>query len=208
MWTRQNNVHIFDKFCLPQSERTDKHIYKTRNVVTTYLNVTFEARFSNATTLAKIEFGKLFVLFRSPKPNGWVFFSPVWLAKTKLVVFFQFCFTHQDQTGGVLQSCFAKTKGVGFFNPVSLVKTKRVGVFSPFWLAKTKRVDLFYSPRPTSGFFQSYFTHQDQTGGGFTVLFHSSRPNGWGFWSCFTRQDQTGGGFTVLSHSPRPNGWN
>ena len=36
-------------------ERTNR--YKTRDVVNTYLNVTFEDMFSNAPTLAKIEFG-------------------------------------------------------------------------------------------------------------------------------------------------------
>ena len=36
-------------------ERTNR--YKTRDVVNTYLNVTFEDLFSNAPTLAKIEFG-------------------------------------------------------------------------------------------------------------------------------------------------------
>ena len=35
-----------------------KYECKTRNVVNTYLNVTFEDRRSNAPTLAKIEFGK------------------------------------------------------------------------------------------------------------------------------------------------------
>ena len=43
IWTRQNKTRIFGKFCLRQSdERTNK--YKTRNVVNTLLNVTFENR--------------------------------------------------------------------------------------------------------------------------------------------------------------------
>ena len=52
IWTRQNNVHIFGKFCLRQSDERTKHI-KQRNVVKTYLNVTFEDRFSNTPTLYK-----------------------------------------------------------------------------------------------------------------------------------------------------------
>ena len=53
-WTRQNKVQIFSKFCLrPSDERTNR--YKTRNVVNTYLIVTFEDPFSNAPTLAKIK---------------------------------------------------------------------------------------------------------------------------------------------------------
>ena len=60
--TRQNNVQIFGNFCRRQSdERTNK--YKTRNVVNTYLNVTFEDRFSNGPTLAKIECGNRFEWF-------------------------------------------------------------------------------------------------------------------------------------------------
>ena len=53
--TRQNNVHIFGKFCFGQSHERNR--YKTWNVVNTDLNVTFDDRFSNAPTLAKIEFG-------------------------------------------------------------------------------------------------------------------------------------------------------
>ena len=50
--TRQNNVHIFGTFCLRQSdERTNR--YKTRDVVNTYRNVTFEDLFSNAPTPRK-----------------------------------------------------------------------------------------------------------------------------------------------------------
>ena len=50
--TTQNNAQIFGKATNGQTD-----IYKTRDVVITYLNVTFEDPFSKAPTLAKIEFG-------------------------------------------------------------------------------------------------------------------------------------------------------
>ena len=53
IWTRQNNVHIFGNFCLRQrDERTNR--YKSRNVVNTYLNVTFEDRFSKSVLIHRI----------------------------------------------------------------------------------------------------------------------------------------------------------
>ena len=39
--TRQNNVHIYDKCCLRQSDKRTNR-YKIRDVVNTYFNVTFE----------------------------------------------------------------------------------------------------------------------------------------------------------------------
>ena len=53
MCTFSTNV-IFNT-AIHMCERTNR--YKTRDVVKTYLNVTFEDLFSNAPTLAKIEFG-------------------------------------------------------------------------------------------------------------------------------------------------------
>ena len=53
------------KFHVGFDKRTDR--YKTRHVVITYLNVTFEDRFSNAPTLAKIEFGQSSTLPSIPR---------------------------------------------------------------------------------------------------------------------------------------------
>ena len=61
IWTRQNNVHIFGKCCLRQSDDWTNR-YMTRNVVNTQLNVTFEDRRWKAPSLAKIKFGKSFSL--------------------------------------------------------------------------------------------------------------------------------------------------
>ena len=55
--TRQNNVHIFGKFCLRQSdERTNRYKHELWEILS--FNVTFADRRSKAPTLAKIEFGK------------------------------------------------------------------------------------------------------------------------------------------------------
>ena len=49
-------MQIFSKVCLRQNDEWTNR-YKTRDVVNTYLTVTFEDLFLNAPTLAKIEFG-------------------------------------------------------------------------------------------------------------------------------------------------------
>ena len=59
IWTRQDNARIFGKCCLRQSNERTNIRYKTRNVVNTQLNVTFEDRSWKVPTLAKIEFGKM-----------------------------------------------------------------------------------------------------------------------------------------------------
>ena len=46
--TRQNNVQIIGKFCLRYSDERTTDIIKTRDVINTYHNVTFESLFSNA----------------------------------------------------------------------------------------------------------------------------------------------------------------
>ena len=66
---------LSENFAFRQRDEGTKR-YKTRNVVKTYLNVTFEDCFSNAPTLAKIEFGKI-----TGDPNFFYFFYFIILLK-------------------------------------------------------------------------------------------------------------------------------